>query len=409
MACFSASEIENFVSADENRIMGDIATFTARRSPYTDIMEDGVLENEAGSSFRAILQNRVKVAASLTKPVFTDVRNMCNQAGGTDKTGTTEYPYNEEMLRGQSEPICLNQAKQAFKTSYKRVTESIKQGFVKLKDADIRYQLFALSGVKANVIEGVNVNTTFQGDIGDISTDFLPTLPNAFITFKYVKNLVNFMNDNLFAEPWEPNGVVAKLIGSRDMVDRLRDEVDFRADLRALTTGRYKLGEEGIDSYEFDGPYRGIVFGVDNQALRASLEGGGAQVPGLEAVGLELVEPEIEVATTNGVKAAVNPNWVNALYEFAFLAFKGGFRYMASKQWTGDGDVDFPFALAPSTLKFKTLQDAGCYVWGDTGIFLYNISRGIRPEIPTNVATIIYRRCNADMGLAECNTSGNLI
>src|SRR5919109_503728 len=103
MACYTSGEITNFVSADQNRIMGEIAMYTARRSPYTDLLETGTIENQTGETFRAIVQNRTKVAASLTIPAFTDVADICRQTGGTDKTGTTEYPYQEGVLRGQSE------------------------------------------------------------------------------------------------------------------------------------------------------------------------------------------------------------------------------------------------------------------------------------------------------------------
>lgn len=405
--CYSPGAITNFVSRDVTRIVGEIMSDVAHRSPYMDVLDTGTIDNQMGIQFRAVIQNRTIVSAGLTVPTFTNVADICRTRGGVDRTGTQEYTFQEQVLRGQSQEICVQQAKTAFKRSWITTSKSLKDGFIKLKDADIRGQLFIQSGVKATVIEGTAWENTVNGDQNDINTSFVATLPNAFLTWKYVKKLANHMYDDLMAEPWESEqGTMVKLIGSRDLVDRIRDEQDIRADLRAFVTGKYKIGEEALDSFTWDGPYRGIGMAVDPRPLRAQFGGGGPTVPG---TGLQLIEPEIAVATTNGVRAATNPVWLTAPYEFASLHFANSFNYLAGQNWLGEGDVQFPNALAPTTLEFVNIRDNDCNLYGDMGMFIYQINRGYEPNRPSNVAFILYRRCNADLDLASCDSSGNII
>lgn len=406
--CYTPVALQNFVSKDVNRIVGDIIKAAARRSPYMDVLDVGTIDNQMGAQFRAVVQNRTKVAGSLTIPVFTPANQICRTRGGTDVTGTQEYTYLEGILRGQSEEVCVTQAKQAFRRSWITTSASVKDGMIKLKDADIRGQLFIRSGVKAVVVDGLAFESSVVGDQSDIDTAFPSYVPNAFLTYKFVKRLTNMMNDDLMLDPFESeNGTFAKLIGSRDLVDRLRDEVDFKADLRAFTAGKYTFGEKGLNSYEFDGPYKGVGFAVDPRPLRADVGGGAADVPGL--AGYQLIEPEIMVETTNGFRAATNPAWSLGKWEFASLHFANSFLYRAGKAFAGEGDVQFPNALAPTTLEFVNIRDNDCNIYGDMGRFIYQIDRGFEPQLPHAVAFIMYRRCNQDLDLSGCNSAGNLI
>ena len=63
-------------------------------------------------------------------------------------------------------------------------------------------------------------------------------------------------------------GTVAKFIGSQSQLNVFRDELNVHQDLQYLTTGRYEIGNESITGYSWEGPYRGIAFGIDQQPLR---------------------------------------------------------------------------------------------------------------------------------------------
>ena len=66
-----------------------------------------------------------------------------------------------------------------------------------------------------------------------------------------------------------------KAIFGMDVIQGFRDELDIREDVRALTTGRYRMGEDTIKGYSFSGPYHGMAFGVDPMPLRASAQSSG--------------------------------------------------------------------------------------------------------------------------------------
>lgn len=404
--CYTPAAIQNFVSKDVNRIVGDIIMADARRNPFIDVLPTGKIENQIGGSFRAVVQSRTLVAASLTVPTFTVASSVCRTRGGTDRTGTVEYTYQEGILRGQSEEVCVNQAKQAFKRSWIAASQSLRDGMIKLKGADIRGQILVQSGIKATVRDGATVDNMINGDQTDINTPFLATASNAFVTFKLLKKFANRMFDDFMVDPFEQSGMgtMYKWIGSRDSIDRFRDELDIKADLRALTTGRYALGEKAINGFEWDGPYRGIAFGADPRPLRAAVGGGGYTLPGTN---LQLVEPEIEESTTNGVRAATNPAWLVAPWEIGFLFGDQSFRYLAGTSFAGEGDVKFPNALAPTTLEFVNIRDNDCNLYGDMGRFIYQIARGYEPMKPHAVLPVLYRRCNDSLNLDACGSDGN--
>jgi hypothetical protein len=269
-------------------------------------------------------------------------------------------------------------------------------------NADIRGFLVYSSGIKGTVIDGVSVDASINGSVGSIDTDFISTLPNSFVTFSWLKKLVNIMTDDFMCEPIS-NEVIARWIGSRESIDRMRNEVGISADMRALTTGRYSLGEETITGFSWEGPYRGIALGVDPQPLRADANGSeDAPVPGVD--GLYFVEPETEVDVTNGVGARPNSVWTNALYEVGCLIFANSFKRIVTPSFAGEGLVKFPHQLAPEVLAFKSIEDNDCNWFGDTGRFGYIIRRGYRPEQTHEVAFVLYKRCLDDVGTAECGS-----
>src|SRR5260221_131415 len=97
--CYTPGQIQNFVSKDIQRIVGEIVEATARRSPFIDALKPGVIDNQMGSSYRAVIQEPTAVAASLVVPAFTAEASVCRNLGGTDNTGTREYLFSIGVLR----------------------------------------------------------------------------------------------------------------------------------------------------------------------------------------------------------------------------------------------------------------------------------------------------------------------
>jgi len=403
--CYSISSIQNFVSRDRDRILGEIIKASAKMVPYIDVLPAGTIDNQIGYNFRAVIQENSVIAAGLTIPTFIDQQDICRNLGGVDKAGTREYYYTIGELRGRSEEICVTQAKTAFKMSYTRLADSLTIGISKLKNADIRGQMFIMSGLKLTIIEGASLSATLQGTIGAINTEFISTLPDSYVTFKNLKRLANSMADDFMATPFNQEngqGEMFKWIGSRESIDRFRDELDVRADIRSMVTGRYQMGEQAINGFTWDGPYERISFGVDPQPLRAAVGGGGPAVPGTN---LELVEPEISVEVTNGVGARPNPAWLAAPFEIGSFWADKSFRRDTGKSWLGEGDMSFPHQLALDSLVFKSIQDNDCNWFGDMGRFGYRLSRAYEPMNTANVCFVLYYRCPWDMNNTSCSGS----
>lgn len=399
--CYSQEELQDFVSKDINRIVGEILRANARRMPYVNALKPGKIENGIGANYRAVVQEN-PVVGSLVAPTAVADASACRTLGGTDKTGTREYIFNMGQIRRRSQDVCVDQAKQAFMQSWTSVADALKKGMMKVVNADIRGFLVYASGIKASVFEGVTVDASINGGVGSIDTDFLPTVPNGYVTFSWLKKLVNLMTDDFMCEPVS-NEVVARWIGSRDSIDRMRNEIGISADLRALVTGRYSLGEESITGFSWEGPFRGIAFGVDPQPLRASADGDPSlPVPGIS--GLYFVEPEVETEVTNGVGARVNTPWQTATHELGCLIFANPFKRIVTPSFAGEGIMKFPHQLVPEQLIFKSIEDNDCNWFGDTGRFGYIIRRGYRPEQTHEVAFVLYKRCQDDLGVAACGS-----
>jgi hypothetical protein len=169
----------------------------------------------------------------------------------------------------------------------------------------------------------------------------------------------------------------------------------------ALTTGGYKLGEQTLTAYSFEQSpaYRGIAFGVDQRPLRAT---------GFNADGtLALVDPVVIVANpARGVAfAKPNPAWLAASYEVGVLIADGSFERLVPEKYVGEGSFKFSPQLHMGELEWHYVIDNECNSRGDFGWHQYQITRAYRPLRPQWIIPILYKRCQADLGLVACAAS----
>jgi hypothetical protein len=256
------------------------------------------------------------------------------------------------------------------------------------------------SGVKFVCHTGYSFDSLLTGDSQQIDVQFLNLLPDAPLSFKTLWRLMAFEREEMLADPFESEqGTMFKFIGSVEQIERLRNDLDVKVDLLALTTGKYSIGEQSINSYAFQGPYRNVAFGIDQQPLRTN---------GFDANGdLVLIEPEIAVAVTNGVAARRNPAWVSALYEVGFLLASDTFNRLVPESYTGEGTFKFNPQLVAGELQWVSIRDNDCNLFQDHGQHIYEISRAYQPQRPQNVIPILYKRCEYDTGLSVCQSSTN--
>ena len=394
--CIPLATIQNFASKDTNRIIGQIGRVLARKSPYINSIDGGTIPN-VSDVVRSIVEEMAVPNASLAAPQFVNDTTMCGVGATPDRVGTTEYSFQLQTLRGAGPRVCVKQARTAFKGSYLQAQIALEKSILQIINADIRYQYLLQSGIKF-VVD--NTNTFSQNLTGDMQVLGAPwatgAVPNAPMNFKTLYKIGSFLREEMLAEPFATaEGEFFQVMASADQIENFRNDADVKEDLIGLTTGSFKLGEQSISGYQFQG-YRGFAFGIDQQPLRAS---------GFDGSGnLILVNPTIAAAVTNGFGQRRNPAWVAAEYEVMFVVAGEAFKRLVPESYTGEGTFRFAPQLAMGELEWTYFRDNDCNLYGDFGQHIYQIQRAIQPIRPQNVCAIVYKRCAFDGLPLACAT-----
>lgn len=393
--CIPLATIQNFASKDVNRIIGQIAKVLARKSPYINSIDGGTLPN-VSDVVRSVVEEMAVPAASLAAPVFADDTTLCGVGANPDQVGSTEYQFALQTLRGAGPRVCVKQARTAFKGSYLQAQVSLEKTILQIINADIRYQYLIQSGVKYVVNTTAAFGANLTGDMQNINTKFAQTLPGGPLNFKTVYKLGTFLREEMLAEPFAAKeGEFFQVMLGADAIETIRNDADVKEDLLYLTAGSFKLGEDSISGYQFQG-YRGFAFGIDQQPLRAT---------GFDSNGnLVLVNPIVSTAVTNGFAQRRNPDWVNAPYEVGFVIAGNAFKRLIPESYVGEGTFKFAPQLAMGELEWTYFRDNDCNLYGDFGQHIYQISRAIQPIRPQNVLPILFKRCPFDGMPTPCDT-----
>lgn len=389
----------DFASRDVSRLVGNVTLLLMRRAPYADILSGGIFESAVSDEQRNVVMERPVLNQSLVLPTFFNDVDSCAELGQVAETGSTEYTTKLGTIRGRGPKVCVKQMRSAFQASYSATQDALQKQLLYFMNVDVRSQLLLRSGVKVKVNSTYNFPQMVSGDVQAIDVSFNDdTPPDVPLTFKFLKYLETWAHEALLAEPFESEaGTIAKFIGGADIIDVLREELNVRYDMRALTTGRYTLGEETLTGYSWAGPYQGVAMGIDQQPLRFDgfQELNGQLIP-------DFIEPEIAVQVSKGVGARANPAYLEAKYEVAFLVFDNSFRRLVPESYTGAGEWKFPPQFNQGELEFVVIRDNDCNLFADFGLHIYQITRAYRPERPHAVIPIAFKRCQPDFGFATC-------
>ena len=260
----------DFANRDNNRLVGQITTLIMRRAVFNDTLDGGVFENAISDQQRNVVVERPILGQSLVLPEYINDTDSCGTFGQIAQVGTTEYITRLGTLRGRGPKVCCKQMRSAFQNSYVAVQDSLQKQLLYLSNCDVRSQLFLHSGFKVKINSGRTFEQMCNGDVQMIDVPVNDsTPPDANLTFSFLQYLLVFAHETLLCESFESEkGTVAKFIGSQNQLNVFRDELNVHQDLQYLTTGRYEIGNESITGYTWEGPYRGIAFGIDQQPLR---------------------------------------------------------------------------------------------------------------------------------------------
>jgi hypothetical protein len=238
-------------------------------------------------------------------------------------------------------------------------------------------------------------------------------LPDSALSFKCLHAIARYMKEALFAEMFpagDKGQAHFRFIGSSDIIEAFRNETGVNASLVALTTGGYKLGEEGLTGYSFETSpaYRGLAFGVTHRPLRFNAMGDGSTtfypdgvtpIPTTQPVFLNPVQITTATDGSNQAYATASSSWLGATYEVGVLICEGSFERQVPEEYVGEGSFKFAPQLHMGELEWHYFKDNDTNQWGDYGWHKYQITRAYRPLRPQFVVPIVYKRAQTDLGL----------
>jgi hypothetical protein len=413
--CFDQElDAVDFASRDIQRLVGETQRRVARKSPYADTIEGGTLEN-VSESVRTTVQEQVMPATSMVLPEFTALADSCGKVGGTDQLGFTEFIITPGNYRGRGPKICIKGTRTGFAQEYPIAVEGLKRNIVLLTNADIRANYLQNGGCKLSAASGSSSSFAkdFRGDTNNVQQPWPDVVPDSPLSFAGLQYVARHLREALDVEPFEnpvtDNGLM-KYIGSADSIDLFRDELNIRSDNSALTQGQYKQGADSIRGYTWEGPYRGISFGIDPDPIRAT----GFTETSVTYMGQTFntqvptyVEPWIQTPVTTGFAARRNPAWVFAPYEVGFLFGMRPFKRLVPASYGRMEGWPFIPQITNGSLEFKQLVDRGTMTLGDYGQHFYEIERAYQPMVPHACLAIIYARCSGGLDFTACGNLAN--
>lgn len=405
--CDDAPALSDIALKDTNRIVGSIAKALAANAPYLNLIGGGTFPSGTSDSIRNIVEMQAAPGDSLAIPTFVCDTELCGQLGHQDKTDKVEFSVELESFRGRGPNVCVKKGYSAFKGSYESSEDALKKLIVQYINADTRAQLYLRGGSKFTANANYDFASLWTGGAEtDLGVQFAPLLPTGPMTFKALQYLAGYLREVLFGEWYSSsNGMPHfRFIGSHDQVEYFRNEIGVNNVAIALTEGGYDMGKTMLTAYGFEQSpaYRGVAFGVDQRPLRAT----GFNDDGT----LALVDPVVNV--TNAVKgtayAKANPAWLAADYEVGTFTAYGSFERLVPERYIGESSFKFAPQLHAGELQWHYVVDNTCNQWGDYGWHRYQITRAYRPKRPQHIIHVLYKRCQADLGLVNCETTTGL-
>lgn len=404
--CITPAAISDFAQKDTQRLQGTIAKALAANSPFINVLRGGTFASGVSDEVKSVIQLPAAPGDSLVNPTFTNDTAICGTSGDEDRVASTTFTYRLQSRRGRGPRVCVKNGYAAFKQSYSMAEDSLSKLITQYVNADVKYQLYSQSASKFNATAGYRFDDMFTGGTeADIGIKFAPVNPTGELSFKALHKVVRYLREVLLADPFSGGnaGEHFKVIGGIDIVDKFREESGVKDVLLALTNGGYKLGETILTSYKWDvsAPYRGVSFGVDQRPLRATGFNGSGNLVFVNPI--SVVEDDEDANTAH---SKVNPSWLTAPYEVLFLVADNTFERQVPEKYVGEGSFKFAPQLHMGELDWHYVIDNDCNPYGDFGWHQYQITRAYRPQRPQHVVPILFKRCEADLGLYDCDDTG---
>lgn len=403
-----ASEVSQLVTAQNPRIYLEILQKVNTESPWANIIPSSPTEANMGDTIESVVTPRAVTNQDQVEPAFTNFTSTaCTLEGPVSQMGNIRFSTQLEILRGETEYICLFANWDTVYGALAQSIQALKSEITYLYNTDTKSKLVRYSGLKASVQEGLAPQASTEGGEWQVQVDFPAALPTSNITFAWTKAFLNYLTEvfevQMFGSGADQH---AKLITSASVVDAFRNEIGPagpNTSLIAGTTGGYSDAKKAL--WEFlwqESNFRGLKFAVDRYPLRYNeVDGDGYPI---------WIAPRNKqlVTATNagsGYRLAPNPAWAGAMYEVAVLVFQDSFRRRVPQQFVAQGEIKYPSQNFGGDLQWSFLKDQ-CNKWGDKGQFLYQIARAYQVGAAGahSIIPIVFKRCLPDYGLSTCSS-----
>ena len=404
MSCqpISVGVASQYFSNDPTRLYGPIAKALTTQVPYISVLKSGTFPNSVSATLLSVAQGRPYLGTSLASPSFTPMLNLCGSCTVTvDQNGTNQYSYVASINNGISDKICLNQGFSAFMGSLTAVLDAYQMGVTELINADIRWQVFQMSGVKVVTQTGTTLTSMISGGEYQYNTAIPSVQSNCTLPFALLQGINRYMRTTLRAKTFGSGAEAhARYIGSADLLDSLRNDLGGAAGpggynpvpLGYVAAGNNAMAQKALTSFMFEPLYRGMQFGEDPLPLRLDWNGSAYFA----------VDPNAAYNATVGTVSTISNAWVQATYEVSFLFYEQSFERQVPAPWTGEGKTRFMRQMFGGEIQFMNHPDMTSNLWGDYGVMAYRIGRAYRPLYPWMVASIISKRCQELDNTTSC-------
>lgn len=374
---------------DENRLGGEFYKKTINTSVWLKLIHkeawpDGMSDVIQVPTSERNLPENVDDWSSLADP--NDNSNNCVPVADVIPSGQTLRQYNLSQKALESEPICVNDTRNAYRTA-----EQVKGMYHNLKNV-VAYTWARRAKVEYSRLAEHKMIATHG--LPEANAAFPIIAPTSVLTSKILEKIYTHLildsaeadGGSLAMQDGAPQFI---LVTDMESSDRIRSE-------DAITNAflyNAKRVPDLLQPLGVNQAYRGFYHVMDNLPRRWNLTGG-AWVE---------VEPYVKVAASRGVKDVINPEYLEAPYMDSVVFLPSVFSFMVPKPITSVGSgTDFKAQAYMGDFKWLNIQDRVENPDNSWGYYRAVLQSGSKPVHPEFGFVVRHLRCVGDIGHQAC-------
>lgn len=387
----AAPALNQYFIEDASRIQGEIDQIMRAQGRVSALMKKSVLPDGQGHNFSSVVTNRSKRSgggwANVALTNGTGNSN-CTPTPSTVSPSRTQFAYTARQTTVYSEDICFEDARAGynFKQQVASDRENFKLEIVDTWEDEDKAQFITAAGHKIIL----NASRTESG--------YGQAIPNALAQSQITQAhldlyYMQILQDGGGSEPYahKSGAPLLPLICSMEASRAIqKGDSSIREDIRFAEQGK---GDEArlLQNWSVDRAFGGFMHIID------------VKMPRYDWVNGAYVERAYYAnsATTVGSEAIVNPDYINAAFEVAFIWHPDVIHRQvpspigsvgadtSGKAWNFNGDV-----------QWLNIADKDINPFNDIGFWAARLKAAYRPIKPRYGYVLLFKRCP---GIATVN------